>query len=463
MNSSSGPTGLNTVADATLRSYRARWNRPFATAALLGLFAALAGCGSGSTNINMAVAFSELGQPNFNSSTANGGQNTVNGTGLSTPLGAVATDGTHFYVVDTNNNRVLGYNKPPLSPSTAPDFVLGQSALTTRNAGANANQMSAPDSVHISVNPINASVQLVVADTGNNRVLIWNTLPTATATAADVVVGQTAFGGGNNAANGGAAAPSATTLKGPVDAAIANGKLFVSDTGNDRVLIYSTIPTANGAAADLVLGQPDMVTDQAACIGSNQLTPCTNPSSGTNIGNYVNGNTQMHQPNGLYTDGYKLLVADTANNRVLYWSSIPVANGAGAGASNVVGLNAFGTFSSAGSNGPTGLRVPTGVGSGLAGFYVADSGNNRVLYFSTFPNSNGPAASAVYGQSDFTHSAQNDDNQDGIPDAPNNGTSGTGSIPTNRTLFTPTAVSAFNGVVYIADSGNNRIMEYAGQ
>ena len=34
-------------------------------------------------------------------------------------------------------------------------------------------------------------------------------------------------------------------------------RLFVADGGNDRVLIYNTIPTQNAAAADVILGQPD--------------------------------------------------------------------------------------------------------------------------------------------------------------------------------------------------------------
>ena len=33
----------------------------------------------------------------------------------------------------------------------------------------------------------------------------------------------------------------------------AGGRLFIADGGNDRVLIYNSIPTTNAAAADLVL------------------------------------------------------------------------------------------------------------------------------------------------------------------------------------------------------------------
>jgi len=41
---------------------------------------------------------------------------------------------------------------------------------------------------------------------------------------------------------------------------IQNGKLYVADTQNNRVLIYNSIPTANGAAADVVLGAPNFTT-----------------------------------------------------------------------------------------------------------------------------------------------------------------------------------------------------------
>jgi hypothetical protein len=37
-------------------------------------------------------------------------------------------------------------------------------------------------------------------------------------------------------------------------------KLVVSDSTNNRVLIWNSIPTANGVPADVVLGQPDFTT-----------------------------------------------------------------------------------------------------------------------------------------------------------------------------------------------------------
>ena len=54
--------------------------------------------------------------------------------------------------------------------------------------------------------------------------------------------------------------PKAKSMRGPQGVWIQNGRLYVADTQNNRVLIYNQIPTANGASADVVLGQPDFTT-----------------------------------------------------------------------------------------------------------------------------------------------------------------------------------------------------------
>ena len=73
---------------------------------------------------------------------------------------------------------------------------------------------------------------------------------------ADVVVGQPDFTSLSPSAN----SPTAKSMRGPQGVWIQNGKLYVADTGNNRVLIFNRIPTANGAAADVVLGAPDFTT-----------------------------------------------------------------------------------------------------------------------------------------------------------------------------------------------------------
>ena len=99
-------------------------------------------------------------------------------------------------------------------------------------------------------------VHVVVADTDHNRVLIWNSIPSVNNQPADVVVGQPDFTSISPSAN----APTAKSMRGPQGVWIQNGKLYVADTQDNRVLIYNRIPTANGAAADVVLGAPNFTT-----------------------------------------------------------------------------------------------------------------------------------------------------------------------------------------------------------
>ena len=99
---------------------------------------------------------------------------------------------------------------------------------------------------------------VAVADTDNNRVLIWNQFPTTNDQPANLVLGQPdfntvqSFAGVHN-----------KTLRGPQGVWIQNGKLFVADTQNHRVLIWNSIPTKNDQAADVVLGQKDF--NSAVC------------------------------------------------------------------------------------------------------------------------------------------------------------------------------------------------------
>jgi hypothetical protein len=91
-------------------------------------------------------------------------------------------------------------------------------------------------------------VRIVVADRDTTRALAWSRLATANGVAADVVIGQSAFDLARNAAT-----PSG--LKQPAAVAFGGGWLFIANAGHNRVLGWKGIPTSNGAAAGLVLGQ----------------------------------------------------------------------------------------------------------------------------------------------------------------------------------------------------------------
>ncbi len=367
---------------------------------------ACSGSGSSDDDIDMPEAFSLVGQADFESFQSNRGSS-VNQLGFAQPLGGIATNGTQFYVADYANHRVLGWNSIPASQSVAPDFVLGQDSFTSNASGTSSTKLALPASVSIT------DSRLVVADAGNNRVLIWNTLPTSNV-APDIVVGQTDFAGNDPGT-------SASQLNFPVSATIANNKLFVVDQYNNRVLIWNTVPETAGTEASVVLGQVDFATSTAG----DEEDGLTNPA-------------------GLWTDGLRLLVSDSGNNRVMYWSSVPRVSGADA--TYVIGQTDF-SRTSAGV-GQSSLRTPYGITSDGTRIFIADAENNRVMEFDSFPIANGPSALSIYGQDSWSARTPNDDDQDGESD----------DNPTERTLSSPTGVSYYNGVLYVTDRSNHRVL-----
>ena len=375
----------------------------FSAAMMLG---ACGGGGGSDDDVDMPVAFSLVGQPDFISSASNAGGSTST-LGLAQPLGGVATDGTRFFVADYGNNRVLVWNQIPSTPSRAPDFVLGQGGTTDNSPDTAANRLALPAGLAIS------GGKLVVADAGNNRVLIWNSLPTANV-AADVVLGQTDFTGNDPGL-------SDSQLSFPAAVALANNQLFVADQNNNRVLIWNTLPTSSGTAADVVLGQRDFFSNS----GAKEEDGLSNPA-------------------GIWSDGFRLLVGDSGNNRVMYWAQIPRVSGADA--TYVMGQSDF-SRNTAGV-GSASMRTPYGIASDGTRIYVADAGNNRVLKFDAFPIASGPVALDVYGQDAFESRIPNDDDQDGVAD----------DNPTERTLSSPTGVTYANGVLYVSDRNNHRVM-----
>ena len=125
-----------------------------------------------------------LGQPSFLVSTANNGG--ISAISMSTPSG-ISVSGTKLYVVDQSNNRVLIWNTIPTVNQTAANLVLGQTTFTTNATGITSSAFNLPAQV-----VTNGSV-VAVADRSNNRVLIWNTIPTTNGQVANVVLGQTLF------------------------------------------------------------------------------------------------------------------------------------------------------------------------------------------------------------------------------------------------------------------------------
>jgi hypothetical protein len=85
---------------------------------------------------------------------------------------------------------------------------------------------------------------LFLADAFNNRVLIWNSIPTANFTPADLVLGQGDFThrAANDDLQSGAIGANSTarTLSTPAGVYVYGTKLFVADNANNRYLISNS-------------------------------------------------------------------------------------------------------------------------------------------------------------------------------------------------------------------------------
>lgn len=218
------------------------------------------------------------------------------------PRGArVTPDGT-LVVVDTGHHRVLVWNQVPTEDGAPADLVLGQPTFERegRNAQGDTTDrtMNAPTGVAL------CGDGLIVADTWNNRVLIWHQRPTRSGQAADVILGQL-DGAGMTPNRGGEPGPD--TLHWPTQALLVDGKLLVCDVGNRRVLVWGALPTRHGQPADLVLGQPDL-------------------RSRSDNGGAEAGPRGLRWPHDVAWWRGQLVVADAGDNRLLVFDGLPTCD-----------------------------------------------------------------------------------------------------------------------------------------
>jgi DNA-binding beta-propeller fold protein YncE len=254
------------------------------------------------------------------------------------------------------------------------DLVLGQPSfvLDTPFITPTASSLSRP--VSVTVDP--ATRKVFVSDSLDNRVLRYASADSlANGAAAEAVFGQDLFTTTltGTAANRFKEGPEAIYFD-------FKGRLWVADSSASRILMFeSAASRTSGASADYVFGQKNFVFSGA--------------SSGVG---------RMHSPNDMCVDSSdRLWVADSGNHRVLFFNNIS-SKLSGADADGVIGQIDF--LANLPGDGSTGFASPTGVAIGPNGsIYVTCMGQSRVMRFdhaaSLLP---GAAASAVFGQPDFT-------------------------------------------------------------
>ncbi len=217
----------------------------------------------------------------------------------------VAVGAGKLLVPDEAGNRVLVWDGIPTTNGVEPDLVLGQPRTGATCVGNDANQdgVGADRSARTLYTPQDAWTdgnRLLVVDTSNARVLLWQSFPTVSFAPADVVIGQASMTEFIQKID-------ASSL-GLVQGVASNGnQIAVADYGASRVLIYNAFPTANGAAASRVLGQSDFFAFMFNDDNQND-DPDATPSART-----------LNRPEGVWMGEGVLVVSDAGNRRYLLY------------------------------------------------------------------------------------------------------------------------------------------------
>ncbi len=373
-----------------------------------------------------------FGQPDLLSFRANRGGRSATDASFFRPTAAAVT-GTDVYLCDTSNNRLLII---PISSNNlqAASRVQGQLAMTfnSRNLiegremftmtglqelpnGGGRAVLSGGVTIDRTSNP----PRLYVADSGNNRILGFaNALTVKPGDLADIIIGQVdRFSAVVNSPANDPDVQNDTGLFNPTGVITdAQGNLWVSDTGNGRVLRFARPfdqPRDRQQRASLVIGQ-----------------------SGFNIKLTDPTRNNMRSPYGvaLTIDGH-LIVSDSSLNRLLYFRRPAGGDFSnGQAADTVFGQRDF--ISQSTPEGDNRFNVPGHLAMDTDDrVYVCDMGKSRIVIFDRVTAAANDPAPVLVLRSTLTAN-------DGLRN------------PQGIT------VSERTGDIWVADGQNNRLIRY---
>lgn len=338
------------------------------------------------------------------------------------PRGACVA-GASLWVCDTGHHRLLGWSSVPTDDQHPADWLVGQPDF--EHEGRNGKADPGPASLNVPTGVCACGDGLAVADAWNHRVLIWHRPPAGLNVPADVVLGQGDFTSVEG--NRGGSEAAADHLFWPYGVLWDGARLWVTDTGNRRVLMWNGIPTANGQPADRVLGQ--------AGFHRRDENGGGDPSA-----------SSMRWPHSVAIWGGRLCVADAGNNRIMVWNTAaPTDNQPcdvvlGQQDAQLVDHNQSLYWPSAG-----GLNMPYGIAAIGDWLLSADTANSRVIAWHQDECTTGAEARALTGQVEFNAKGDN-----------------RWQAPVRDSLCWPYAVSgavcSLGSVAVVADSGNNRVL-----
>ncbi len=421
----------------------------------LALILALPAFGQVSPAINLLPS-REFGHSKLTFGTQTTSPNLLEGRELNGPT-AIAFDTSSspaiVYVADTANHRVLAWRDPSnLAKGNPANKVIGQRDFTTAfqggpgSVGLISAGMSLPSGL-----AVDSTGNLYVVDAGNNRILRFPRPfeQSGEVINPDLVIGQKTFGTGIQS-NQGLTKPSEKTLSfnrggGVARGAIqfdGQGNLWVADSLNNRVLRFPKARlTGSEPAADLVLGQNAFDTDTASTGATqNDLVAFSRPSA-----------IAVDDRGGVYVSDGLL--------RVVYFD----APATGGFAKRVLGIDIPGTQAVPRPPAPNDYTLGRVTNQGVIPqclftsgtvVFVCDTVANRVVRYAS-PESwpaianeqLSPPIAGVYGQNGLLDSGINRGN--GV------------SRPGVNTFFGPAGGAFYNNELWVADTGNNRVVAFA--
>jgi uncharacterized protein (TIGR03437 family) len=410
------------------------------------------------------VADLVIGQQDMVSTFAQG-PSTALTTGFSAPTGVAVDSKGNVYVADSGNNRILRFPAPfAQTPGTTPqpDLVIGQKGFATGsspNEGAGSAScaaktlaFSANGQVQLTTLAIDSGGNLWTTDPYNNRVLMFpvaNLSPNAVEPVATVVLGQNNFTTCTLPQGQQLTQLSKQIVVDPAGLAFdASGNLYVVDAYS-RVLFFQG-PTfaTQGQTASRVLGVAPPATSGTTVVYPTQYTLGT-----------LNANNNLVPPNGVFTQGNHLFVADSPSNRIVEYdipSNWAPESTAFPSPAAIAVFGQVGFFSGSANQGlpqPSASSFSNPNGGAFLGnqMWVSDTGNNRVVGYSLNSAGTYSSATVIVGQLDYIYNAPN--------------------LIVGSEVFLAGATGSQAGMVvdtnsnpphlYVADPGNNRILCFA--
>ncbi len=240
----------------------------------------------------------------------------------------------------------------------AVSYIIGQSSFFMPSRGTTQSKLDTPSGLFY--DPTNEN--LYVADSGNNRVLVFNVTPATMANgiAAENVIGQADFISSSSGRT-------QSQLWFPVDVNMLGTNLFVADYNSNRVLVYDLSGgITDGMPADNVLGQADFVSGEILS----------------------NSTSSLGYPQGLTVDtnSNRLFVSQWFKSRITVFDVSTIVDNEAA--INVLGQPNFTSSDLTVGDPQAGIGFPVGIDYNESNdllYVAADSYRNGVMVFNAGP------------------------------------------------------------------------------